>query len=233
MPKKFLKNLAKFLRLQKAVEHFGLFRGAEKKNLPKILAQNIDCFADPELKLKVYEILLELRRQIRKKFGLLIVLGWRREWNEKYISMPDATQNIFRAHCHFDLKHASFRHAVSVIKKTIDFDGAIIITCEGIIIGSGLYLENFHPKEVVKILHPTKTEDLSSAFGFAQKVHTRHLAAIAASYTLRGTTVFVLSEEDNTIRIMEKGRIIWSTVGEEISRIVGAEKYKDAGKKAA
>lgn len=228
MPKRFLKNLARILRLQQTIKKFGLFRRAERENLAVILAQNSDRFAVPELKLKVYEIVLELRRQIRKRFGLLIVLGWRREWNERYASTPDVTQDIFGEH-HLDISSRSLRQAVEAIKRTADFDGAILISREGLVLESGIYLENLHPKSVAQILHPGRAKDLSSAFGFAQKVHTRHLSAIAASYALTGTTVFVLSEEDNMVRITEKGRIIWSTVKEELPKVAsisGAENTK-------
>src|SRR3972149_5038138 len=127
MPKRILQNLARVFRLQLAIEHFGLFRRAERENLAVILAQNAESFAKPELKLKIYEIVLELRKQIRKRFGLLIVLGWRREWKERYASIPDATQDIFRLR-HIDISKCSFRQAAEAVRKTADFDGAILVS---------------------------------------------------------------------------------------------------------
>jgi len=215
--------LFRLFRLQKMIDRFGLFRRVDRENLAIIFAQNLESFAKPELKLKVYEIVLRLRREMHKRFGLLIVLGWKREWNDRHTSLPDATQDIFVKH-HIDIANCPLKQAAGAIKKTADFDGAILVSRDGKIFDSGVFLENLHPKAVAKILHPSKAEDLSSAFGFVKKVHIRHLAAIAASYALKGTTVFVLSEEDNTIRVMEKGRIIWSTVREEVGQIVESVK---------
>ena len=56
-----------------------------------------------------------------------------------------------------------------------------------------------------------KFSDLSEQFQFNQKVHSRHLFAIASSYVFEGTTVFTVSEESGRLHIFEKGRIIYST----------------------
>ena len=100
---------------------------------------------------------------------------------------------------------------------TTDFDGAILINNKGLVLASGVFLENIKAKEVALNLNPQKAEDLSAAFGFKKKVHTRHLTAIASSYVLKNTTVFVISEEDRSIRIFEKGRIIYSTIKGEVN----------------
>lgn len=168
-----------------------------------------------ETKLKITQVILRLRRRIKKPFGLLVVLGWRREWDKKYAATPDINQNIFKDR-HFDIKENSFERSFETIKKTVDFDGAVLISPEGVILGSGVYLENIHPKKAAKAIHPGNIEDLSAAFGFAKKVHTRHLTAIAGSYVLKDTTFFVLSEEDKSVRIMERGKIIWSTIKSEV-----------------
>ncbi|MDI6820859.1 MAG: diadenylate cyclase [Patescibacteria group bacterium] len=212
---KFKINFTKFEKLIKKID---LFSKYERDNLATILAIR-KMGASPELKLKLYKVILELKREIKKPFGLIIVLGWRREWNENYSAILDVTQNIFKEH-HFDIKQKSFKETCEAIKKTIDFDGAILISKDGHILASGVYLENTKPKELVRIIHPSRVEDLSAAFGFEKKVHTRHLVAIAASFRLKNTTVLVFSEEDGSARIFEKGKIIWSTNKEEIKNIL-------------
>lgn len=167
-----------------------------------------------ELKLKIAEIILRLRRKIKRPFGLLVVLGWRREWDRKYAATPDIRQNLFKEN-HFNIGDGSFEKSFEAVRETVDFDGAVLVSPEGIITGSGVYLENIHPKKVAKIIHPGHTEDLSAAFGFAKKVHTRHLTAIAGSYVLKHTTFFAVSEEYKSVRIMERGKIAWSTIKSE------------------
>ena len=143
-----------------------------------------------------------MRRKTKRRFGMIVVLGWRREWDKEHAATADATQNIFGNH-HFNLWLHSLGESFEVFKKTIDFDGAILVNHEGAVLSSGVYLDNVHPKSVALAIHPQHTEDLSLAFGFSKKVHTRHLVAIAASYILKGTTIFVVSEEDSSVRIFE------------------------------
>lgn len=220
MPERIIKKVLEILKLAKEISRFELFTREEQEKLPFVLAGESDDGPSPEIKLKIYQIILRLRKRIKKPFGFLIVLGWRGEWNREYASTPDITQDIFRDH-RFDLSRHSLGECLATIEKTIDFDGAILVNKEGTIISSGVYLENLSPKEVAKEMRPGhKVEDLSEAFGFAKKVHTRHLAAIAASYKLKGTTMFVLSEEDRSVRIFEKGKIIWSTIPSETRDIL-------------
>jgi len=220
--KVIFKSFKEIIRLLRMLNLYPLFSEKEREVLPFILSEYQNDI-DPELKLKVYELLLELRHRLKKKFGLIIVLGWRKEWNEKYAAIADSSQNIFKDK-HFDLKNCSLKQCYEVFKNIVDFDGAILVNKDGLVLASGVYLDNVHPKQVAKILNPAKAEDLSSAFGFMKKVHTRHLAAIAASYILKNTTVYVVSEEDRSLRIFERGRIIWSTNKSEIKKIIDEKK---------
>lgn len=222
MPKRLVKNLIKILRLEEVIGRIGGFTKQEARCLPIVFVSGGKDDPEPELKLKIYGILHELRNRVKRPFGVLLVLGWRREWNRRHASIPDITQNVFQ-HRHFDLHERSRNEAHETIKRTIDFDGAILVTRDGVIVGSGAYLENVRPKEIAKVIHPKSTEDLSAAFGFAKKVHTRHLAAIAASYVLKNTSIFVVSEEDGSLRVFEDGKIIWSTISSEINKIIENE----------
>jgi DNA integrity scanning protein DisA with diadenylate cyclase activity len=168
-----------------------------------------------EYKLRIAAILLNLRRDLKKKFGMFVIFGWDEKYRDKYIDVPDATQDIFRKR-RFNIFDKSEESITRLFRKTVNFDGAILIDAEGDVLDSGVILEGLHPKLAAQRLYSKKTGDLSSRFGFVKKVHTRHLNAIAASYELRDTTVFTVSEETGDFHIFEKGKIVYSTVKKEI-----------------
>jgi len=77
-------------------------------------------------------------------------------------------------------------------------------------------IEDLKPKEAAEKINPHhRFPDLSSRFGFKQKVHMRHLAAITSSFIFKGTTVFTVSEETGHLHIFERGKIAYSTVEDE------------------
>jgi len=210
------KVVRRFLRIAALISRFPFLTKNEQEVLVNVLAHSQDG-APPGLKLKIYQVLKLLRRRRRKPFGMLIVLGWKREWDRKFASLPDATQNAFRDR-RLDLVGAAEEKILEEFSGIADFDGAILVNQRGQVLASGIYLENVRPKRVAEVMHPEKSQDLSSAFGFVRKVHARHLAGIAASYWLKGSTVFVVSEEDGTIRIFEGGKVIWSSIRREIEK---------------
>ena len=164
-----------------------------------------------EIKLKIFEILFRLNKRKKESFGMLVVYNFDEEWFDKFCSFPDVSQNIFKDK-KINILKTPLNEIVNIFSLTTDFDGAILINNKGLVLASGVFLENIKAKEVALHLNPQKAEDLSAAFGFKKKVHTRHLTAIALSYVLKNTTVFVISEEDRSIRIFEKGKIIYSTI---------------------
>ncbi len=85
-----------------------------------------------------------------------------------------------------------------------------ILDKDGNILDSGIIIEGLRPKIVANKIHPGKFKDLSQQFGFKGKVHSRHLSAIAASYIFKGTTVFTVSEENDSFHVFENGRIVYS-----------------------
>ena len=99
--------------------------------------------------------------------------------------------------------------AAKEVGSTVNFDGAILINGKGRIMSSGVILEGLRPRAVASKINPGHFSDLSEQLGFKQKVHSRHLFAIASSYTFKGTTVFTISEETNTFHIYEGGRIVY------------------------
>lgn len=168
------------------------------------------------LRFDVYKILQRLIRRRKNPFGMLVVLGWKKEWLEEFASFPDSTQNLF-AKKSYALRTHSFERTLELFTELSYFDGAVLMNPRGEMIASGVYVENIHPKEVAQEIAPAKAEDLSEAFGFMKKVHTRHLTGIACSHVLQGTTVYAISEEHEALRIFEKGKIIYSTIRSEIA----------------
>ncbi len=161
------------------------------------------------LKIKTTELVLNLMKN-QRNFGLFIILGWGEEWQE-YTDISDSSQDIFLAH-HVNINeienHADWYREV---ESTVGFDGAILIDRQGEIVHSGVILEGLRPRAVASEVNPGSFTDLSEQFGFKQKVHSRHLFAVAASYIFKNTSVFTVSEETGVFHIFEGGKIIYTT----------------------
>lgn len=160
-----------------------------------------------ENKLALSEIILHVMNR-RRAFGLFVILGWRDQWNS-FTDVPDSSQDIYKKH-HVNLKDLIKEGKHYRVESTLDFDGAILIDKDGKILDSGIIIEGLRPKAIANKLNPGKFKDLSEQFGFKGKVHSRHLSAITASYIFKGTTVFTVSEENDSFHIFEKGKIIYS-----------------------
>ncbi len=165
-----------------------------------------------ELKARMAEIILHIIRK-RKSFGLFVILGWENKW-EKFADTPDISQDIFAGH-NINVRTQASEGKRQGLAKTINFDGAILIDSTGNIIHSGTMIEGLRPKIAADKINPGRFDDLSTQFGFRQKVHMRHLAAITASYIFKGTTVFTVSEESGHFHIFESGKILYSTLSKE------------------
>ncbi len=180
------------------------------KQLPKIASAFLESRVKIPfpVKMRVAEVILNLMYRRAKHFGLFVIVGWRREWNNN-LDISDNGQDIFKKH-HTNLmeikKHEIKRYAIST---TVNFDGAILINKDGEVLHSGVMIEGLRPKVVAQKLNPGHFKDLSEQFGFKNKVHTRHLSAITASYIFKNTTVFTVSEEDDSFHIFEKGKILY------------------------
>lgn len=159
-----------------------------------------------KLRLKTSEIILRLMNR-KKNFGLFIILGWNDKW-KKFTDMPDSKQDIYVKHRHNILKH--YESHKYDIEKTVNFDGAILVNGKGDIVHSGIMIEGLKPREIADKINPGKFNDLSEQFGFKTKVHLRHLSAISASCVFKNTTVFTVSEENDSFHIFEGGKIIYS-----------------------
>ena len=179
-----------------------------KRQLPKIASAFLNSRVNIlfPVKMRVTEIILNLIVRRQKHFGLFVIVGWQRQWND-HLDISDSEQDIF-GHRHTNLmdikKRELKRYAIST---TVNFDGAILINKNGEVLHSGVLIEGLRPKVVANKVNPGDFKDLSEQFGF----NTRHLSAITASYIFKNTTVFTVSEEDDSFHIFEKGKILYSS----------------------
>ncbi|MDP3696782.1 MAG: adenylyltransferase/cytidyltransferase family protein [Candidatus Taylorbacteria bacterium] len=189
---------------------------ARKLNIKKILKELEAVFKNspPEaekikfpakLRIKTSKIILKLMNR-KRGFGLFIILGWQNKWR-KYTDLPDSGQDIYVKHHQNILKH--YRSRKHDIETTVNFDGAILVDRHGNIVHSGIIIEGLRPHIIADKIHPGHFKDLSEQFGFGEKVHSRHLSAITASYIFKGTTVFTVSEENDSFHVFEGGKIIY------------------------
>jgi len=182
-----------------------------KLNIKKILGELGAIFKKSKIKfpeklrLKTAKLILKLMNR-KRGFGLFIILGWQNKWRE-YTDLPDVQQDIYTKHHQNILKH--YRSHKHDIETTINFDGAILIDSRGNVVHSGIIIEGLRPHVIADKIHPGHFKDLSDQFGFGEKVHSRHLSAITASYIFRDTTVFTVSEENDSFHVFEGGKIIY------------------------
>lgn len=158
------------------------------------------------IKLTLSEVVLSVMNR-RQAFGLFVILGWQDKWNS-FTDVPDSNQDIYKKH-HVNLKGLVKEGKHYGVESTLDFDGAILIDKDGNILDSGIIIEGLRPKVIANKINPGKFKDLSEQFGFKGKVHSRHLSAITASYIFKGTTVFTVSEENDSFHVFENGRIVY------------------------
>ena len=162
----------------------------------------------PELKQRVTELIFRVREHHPEPFGLFVILGWQEKW-QRFAVTPDISQDIFRGR-NINQPHQPTSEQRR-IATTLNFDGAILIDREGNVLHSGVMVEGLRPREAAAKLNPGEFSDLSRQFGFKEKVHTRHLTAITASFQFKGTTVFTVSEESGSIHVFENGKIIYAS----------------------
>lgn len=184
-----------------------------KLNIQKILNELKMVFVKSKIKfpeklrIKTSKIILKLMNR-KRGFGLFIILGWQSKWR-KYTDLPDSGQDIYVKHHQNILKH--YRSHKRDIETTVNFDGAILVNSKGDIVHSGIIIEGLRPHVIADKINPGHFKDLSEQFGFGEKVHSRHLSAITASYIFKGTTVMTVSEENDSFHVFESGQIIYKT----------------------
>lgn len=194
---KYVRNIKtkKHIDVEKALESIRKATSGSKVELPFLLKKRLG------------RLILKLMNR-RDGFGLFVILGWQKKWN-KFTDMPDSKQDLYARH-HVNVMEVGKRDVYYDIESTVNFDGAILVDEKGNILHSGIMIEGLKPHEVADKINPGKFKDLSEQFRFKEKVHLRHLSAISASYIFKNTTVFTVSEENDSFHIFEKGRIVYS-----------------------
>jgi len=185
---------------------------AEKSDLELILA-NSKTSIPKDQKEKVYKLLCDLRENATKPFGVIVVLGYippensADDFNEYTDSMDE---DLFKgSKLNIDDAEAEKRIAKAAGTNATGNDGAILIDPDGNILHSGVYLKYKDYKDILDDLGAPKEGSLSDRFGFLEFVGTRHVSAICFSYRMPETTVYIISEETEKMRIFEKGKIIF------------------------
>lgn len=194
------------------VKYVNKLKPIRKLNINKILNELDVVFKRSKIKfpdklrVKTSKIILKLMNR-KRGFGLFVILGWQNKWR-KYTDLPDSGQDIYIKHHQNILKH--YRSHKHDIETTVNFDGAILVDAKGNIVHSGIIIEGLRPHLIADKINPGHFKDLSEQFGFGEKVHSRHLSAITASYIFKDTTVFTVSEENDSFHVFEGGKIVFS-----------------------
>src|SRR3989344_7387192 len=165
---KKIKTLGNFL--EKIFNQIPFLGGNDSQRLIESFSRNSSMALD--LKLRFHTLLKSLVRVQKNPFGMIIVLGWRDQWSDRHTSVPDSDQNIF-SELPLNIAHKSDGEILDILKRTVDFDGAILADSQGCILASGIYLENMKPKEAVKEMGLRPGTGISETFGFKRKVSGR------------------------------------------------------------
>jgi hypothetical protein len=97
-------------------------------------------------------------------------------------------------------------------------DGAILIKPNGTIYTVRTQLTNIDPKDIIKLENDENLDENDPKnYGFKETVNVRHFSAIGASFHLKNTILYTLSEETGNIRRYQNGKISFSTLQEEDS----------------
>ncbi len=177
-------------------EEEGLFEALDSstvRNVPK------------EVKIRAVHLLRNVNRLYGRTFGFILILGYRRCW-EKYLVEMGLTNHPF-----IDASIMDSSGLQTLVQGRRN-DGAIIMDDYGKVIRTKIYVDI----PVMKILR--ELGYWKSPFAIPKG--TRHHTALAASYALsnasEGVCVVTSSEEDGSIRIFERGKILYSPLQKEM-----------------
>lgn len=176
---------------------------------------NID-FIDCSLILRLYNILCYVRNK-SDGHGMTVVLGYDREDINHRRTIAEMCENTF-----FKTNdHLNYDYIEEKMHDIRDIDGAILADKEGNILMSGVFFLVNPIFSLKKMGVPREDpRSLPERFGFRTKVGTRHISSISASYKMKNSFIFSLSEETNLIRVFFNGRIFFSEIKEEIETSV-------------
>ncbi|MFH1209665.1 MAG: hypothetical protein V1663_02660 [archaeon] len=169
-----------------------------------------------------------------KKCGAIVVLGYKQDHDACFYPMH--TDLVEERGLEYNLRYQDAAEGLLMDAAT-GTDGAVLIDSDGNIAATGIYLNGFSLRDVVKTRDPnyvfkgrgSKTKrNLSQLFGFREKVGTRHINASAVSQILPDVLVYTLSEEcpDPKIRIFYQGNIVASIYEDEVVNLNDPARYR-------
>lgn len=153
-----------------------------------------------ELKLKTYDILEGIRKGAEKPCGMILVLGYTPKWEDYTYKMD--YDKFEEEKCNINDSCAKER-----VYETYCYDGAILISPTGEVTHSGIGLS---PKinDMLKELNLSRNMYINEIIGIDEKVGTRHSSSFAASYKMKDTLIYVLSEETGRISVFYQGKLV-------------------------
>jgi len=178
-----------------------------------------------------------------KKCGAIVVLGYKQDHDACFYPMH--TDLVEETGLEYNLKYKDSAYGLLRDAAT-NTDGAVLIDSDGKIAATGIYLNGFSLKDVVKervsrygvkaeylqdvvnIKGPKIRRNLSELFGFREKVGTRHINASAVSQILPDVLIYTLSEEsiDPKIRVFYQGNIVASIYEDEVVNLNDPARYR-------
>jgi DNA integrity scanning protein DisA with diadenylate cyclase activity len=157
---------------------------------------------DLELKLKVYSLLKDIRKESEKKsLGMIIVLGYSDRWKD-YVYKMDYDK-FDKEKCNLSDECAKRR-----VYETGPYDGAILVSPEGDILHSGIGLD-VRVKKVLEELKAGEKKSINEVIGYKDNVGSRHSSSFVASYMMHDSLVYVLSEETKRISVFYQGKLVF------------------------
>ncbi len=100
--------------------------------------------------------------------------------------------------------------------SVVDLDGVVLVLGDGQIHGTGYYFLA-DVRAALHAVNPNPPRVLYQGFGFNKAHGARHISGIATSYHVKDSLVFVLSQDEDKIRVFYEGKILYSPEKNEIN----------------
>ncbi|MFH1637855.1 MAG: hypothetical protein ABIB71_05505 [Candidatus Woesearchaeota archaeon] len=175
-----------------------------KQAVSKIAPKNVD----EKIILRAYEILSSIRDGT-EGHGITLVLGFDPLLHHR--TVMDMTDDIFED----GKEHINDPHMKDKIQDNREIDGAMLLDKNGKMVHSGMFFVA-NPRYVLRKMGLERDGSLPENFGFSKPVGTRHICSIGASWKMKDSFVFVLSE-NREVRLFHNGMIAYSDYPEEIN----------------
>lgn len=176
------------------------------EEMHEIAIGSIDAVARKE----TLKIITWVQDKYAHRTGLMVVLGYAPEHAENVLQLKEDRVKGMDVNVR-DLA----AYTVFATMAEHNDDGAVLVGGSGEIVKSGVHLSYNLRKYLAEnkiIIRGT----LGRSIGFVHDIGERHLSAIASSYFMPGTEIYILSHETNHLRGFRGGKIIMSPYEEEL-----------------